>query len=176
MAVIIETDPEVKFTQPLDKRTNTTTHLILHHADMYGTVKKVHDVHLGIGYRGIGYNFYILRDGNIYQGRGWEYIGAHCATKDGTVDCNPYSIGICFEGRYHNIDRVLPLAQKNAGTKLIAEALTKYPTIKTICGHKDMMPKWEPTACPGQYFPLADLIRVGWSSLVPVPGVPVSGV
>ncbi|XP_063925663.1 peptidoglycan-recognition protein LE-like [Zophobas morio] len=42
----------------------------------------------------IGYNFLAGADGSIYEGRGWDVIGAH------TLAYNSVSIGICFVGCY----------------------------------------------------------------------------
>jgi len=34
--------------------------------------------HHGNGWAGIGYNFLVDQEGNIYEGRGWNLVGAHC--------------------------------------------------------------------------------------------------
>jgi hypothetical protein len=44
----------------------------------------------------IAYNFLVGADCSIYEGRGWDIIGAH------TLDYNSISIGICFIGCYMN--------------------------------------------------------------------------
>lgn len=40
----------------------------------------------------IGYNFLVDMFGNIFEGRGWDYIGAHCP------GYNTTGIGVCFLG------------------------------------------------------------------------------
>lgn len=35
-------------------------------------------VHRGNGWAGIGYNFVVMQDGSIWEGRGWRLVGAHC--------------------------------------------------------------------------------------------------
>lgn len=42
----------------------------------------------------IGYNFLIGQDGSIFEGRGWNIIGAH------TRQYNSTSLGICFIGTF----------------------------------------------------------------------------
>ncbi|MCL1853330.1 MAG: N-acetylmuramoyl-L-alanine amidase [Peptococcaceae bacterium] len=148
-------DSNLSFKAPLTMRTATTTHLILHHAYTNGSVQYIHQMHKAEGMDGIGYHFYVLKSGLVYKGRGWEYLGAHAAM--GETNCNPYSIGICFEGDYHDNPVTMPNNQFNLGSNLIAVALSMYPTINTICGHRDMMA----TDCPGQYFPLNEIIQEG---------------
>jgi N-acetylmuramoyl-L-alanine amidase len=42
----------------------------------------------------IGYNFVVGEDGNIYEGRGWNVMGAHAPAY------NAQSIGICIIGDF----------------------------------------------------------------------------
>lgn len=137
----------LQFNGNLTKRKKTTMLIIHHAAAPSASVETIHKWHLGRGWLGIGYNFYIRKDGTVYQGRGWEYVGAHCA------GYNSASVGICLEGNYE-IDADMPAAQYEAAVQLIRQALDKYPTITEICGHK----AHGATACPGKYFPLADMI------------------
>jgi peptidoglycan recognition protein len=46
------------------------------------------------GWSDIGYNFLVGGDGNIYEGRGWERVGAHAP------GYNSNSMGICFIGSF----------------------------------------------------------------------------
>jgi hypothetical protein len=48
----------------------------------------------GRGWNDIGYNFLVGEDGNVYEGRGWEAVGAHAPTY------NTRSIGICILGDF----------------------------------------------------------------------------
>lgn len=43
-----------------------------------GPVKAVHASHKANGWAGIGYGFLITVDGKIYEGRGFNHVGAHC--------------------------------------------------------------------------------------------------
>ena len=46
------------------------------------------------GWNDIGYNFLVGEDGNVYEGRGWNIVGAHAPTY------NFNSIGICVIGDF----------------------------------------------------------------------------
>jgi len=129
-----------------------TTYLILHHsASENTTVETIHGWHKANGWAGIGYNFYIRQDGSVYQGRGWAYTGAH------TEGYNAVSIGICFGGNFETTSVSMSDAQYRAGAALITEALERYPAIETVTGHSSL----GSTACPGRYFPLAQIITDG---------------
>lgn len=41
-------------------------------------MRHIHQIHLDNGWSGIGYNFVIFQDGSIWEGRGWDKVGAHC--------------------------------------------------------------------------------------------------
>jgi len=138
-------DAALRFTRPLTKRTSTTA-VVLHHRAGEGDVESIHRQHLANGWAGIGYNFYIRYDGSVYEGRGWENIGAHAGSSNGY---NKKSLGLCFEGNY-DTKADMPDAQYRAGVALIREALARYPAINEIVGHRDLAA----TACPGRHFPL----------------------
>lgn len=129
-------------------RRSRTTHLILHHtAANNQSVQQIHQIHRNLGWAGIGYNFYIRQDGSIWQGRGWDNVGAH------TVNYNSTSIGISFEGNYSE-QTTMPQAQYNSGVVMVQLAKSMFPTISRVCGHRDL----NQTACPGTHFPLSDMI------------------
>lgn len=132
----------------LSNRKNTTKIILHHAAAVFASVGTIHEWHRGRGWSGIGYHFYVRKDGGIYQGRPIDKVGAHCTGQ------NAASIGICFEGNYETSDTSMPDVQYNAGVALLDYLMDKYPTITEKCGHK----KYGTTACPGQYFPLEDLI------------------
>jgi peptidoglycan recognition protein len=46
------------------------------------------------GWPDIGYNFLVGEDGNVYEGRGWDKVGAHAP------GYNFNSIGVCFIGTF----------------------------------------------------------------------------
>ncbi|WP_143194230.1 N-acetylmuramoyl-L-alanine amidase [Micromonospora sp. CB01531] len=87
----------------------------------------------------IGYNFLVDDDGRIYEGRGWDVVGAHAA------GYNTESIGVCFIGR----DRA---GVTDAGPKVRAairwlydEACRRTGRTLTRNGHRDV----GSTQCPG---------------------------
>lgn len=122
-----------------------TSELILHHAAANGSVKAIHAAHLGRGWDGIGYHYYVRKDGTVWRGRPEDSIGAH------TVGHNSVSIGVCFEGNFE-LD-LMSEAQLNAGLWLIGNIVSRYPYI-SISGHRDN----DATACPGKNFP-AELLK-----------------
>lgn len=140
-------NPGLAFPQARTKRTSTEG-ILVHHCDAQWDVWKVHDYHTKTnGWNGIGYNYYIHKDGTIYLGRGQEYAGAHCPSH------NSKTIGICCQGRYHNADTSMPDTQYNALIWLITYLKGIYGSGIYIKGHKEVYA----TACPGQYFPLAEV-------------------
>ena len=121
--------------------------IALHHmAHPNADIKTVEGWHINQGYNAIGYNFWVGFDGTIYEGRGLT-LGAH------TLGHNETTIGIGFQGDYSK-DVVMPVEQFNAGIDIISFVKAKVPSIVKIGGHKDYMA----TACPGQYFPLEEMI------------------
>jgi len=143
MNIIIE--PDFFWNGTLQKRSKTD-YIILHHRAGNGNVESIHDQHLNQGWAGIGYHFYIRKSGDIHKGRPINTIGAH------TENLNSVSVGICFEGNYHDTDKAMPNAQLKAGQELIAYLKGIYPNAE-IKGHRD----FNATGCPGQYFPFDEI-------------------
>ena len=139
---IIETN--LKF-GPLSKRASTKR-VILHHAAMNGSVEAVHNVHKAKGWSGIGYHFYVRKDGKIYRGRPEWAIGAHASGS------NYNSIGICAEGNFET-DKMSE-AQKNALKWLVNYINQKYG-ISTVQRHRDV----GSTACPGRNYPFDEIVN-----------------
>lgn len=65
----------------------------------------------------IGYNFLIGADGNVYEGRGWQKVGAH------TKFYNETSIGIAFIGTFCHVNA--PKEQIASFMRLIREGVRK---------------------------------------------------
>ncbi|MDU4480382.1 peptidoglycan recognition family protein, partial [Clostridium sp.] len=123
---------------------NKPNKLVLHHAEASKcTVQDIHSWHLSNGWSGIGYHYFIRKDGSIYKGRPDGAIGAHCQGS------NTNTLGICFEGNY--MKETMPTAQYNAGIDLIKYLIGKYGNLP-IYGHKELLA----TECPGSKFPLED--------------------
>lgn len=137
-------DKDLKFKSELPKR-SITKYIFFHHRAGVGSVESLHEYHLSLGWEGIGYNLYIDLNGNIYQGRPHDAIGAHC------LGWNNYSIGICFEGDYTKIKK-MPMPQFSAGIKavrLLRDIKPEYNNLP-ILGHNE---KYK-TECPGNKFPV----------------------
>lgn len=133
-------DAGLQFRFPAGKRA-VTSDIILHHAAGGGSVEAIHNYHRDTnGWDGIGYHYYVRKDGTVWRGRPEDTIGAH------TVGHNYSSIGVCFEGNFE-VDN-MPAAQLAAGRELLADLLSRYPGI-SISGHRDN----DTTACPGANFP-----------------------
>ncbi|KAF4011149.1 PGLYRP1 [Cervus elaphus hippelaphus] len=92
-----------------------------------------------LGWCDVGYNFLIGEDGLVYEGRGWNTIGAHSG-----ATWNPISIGISFMGKY--MDRAPPAQALKAAQSLLAcGAARGYLTRNyEIKGHRDVQQTLSP--------------------------------
>lgn len=129
-----------------------TKYIILHHAAARScTPEQIHEWHLqrdGGTWAGIGYNFFVRKNGEIHEGRPLECSGAHC------TNYNSISVGVCFEGDYDN-EFVMPLNQLSSGRKLIKYLKSIYPDAE-IKMHRD----FQNTACPGKFFPVGEVLNM----------------
>ena len=119
--------------------------IILHHSgvSVLQDIEIVHNYHKNTrGYAGIGYHFYVRKDGRIYKGRPIEWVGAHA------YGSNTDSIGICAEGDYNN--EIMPQAQKEALIWLVNYLKDKYKTIQKVQGHREVCQ----TSCPRNTLPI----------------------
>ncbi len=142
--------PKLTFKAKLNQRT-ITNYIVMHHADATScTIEKIHSWHLGKGWTGVGYHFFISKKGEIFHGRPLSTVGAHVA------EHNWESIGICHEGDYEKVDMVMPPEQLNASLWLINHIREELhmPNLP-VMGHRDK----NKTACPGKYFPLEYIQR-----------------
>lgn len=123
-----------------------TDYIALHHAEASScTAQQVDEWHKSNGWSGIGYHFFVRKDGSIYRGRPLTSMGAHVS---GMNNC---SIGICAEGKYTT--ETMPDAQKKAICRLLVYLKdTYYPNAK-IVGHKEI----GDSDCPGRNYPLEDI-------------------
>lgn len=133
-----------KWNGTLTKRTKTEM-IVLHHAAAKScSAQDVHSWHCGRGWSGIGYNFFVRKDGTIYRGRPENVVGAHATNH------NSKSIGICFEGDF--MVEAMPKAQLEAGKELVFYLKDKYK-ITNVKAHRDLMA----TSCPGVQFPFDEI-------------------
>lgn len=124
--------------------------IILHHSgvSVLQTIETIHNYHKNTrGYAGIGYNFYVRKDGSIYEGRPLNFVGGHAYNN------NRDSIGICAEGDYDN--ETMPEAQKNALKELVAYLKQEY-NISVVQKHSEV----NNTSCPGANFPFGEIANV----------------
>ncbi len=127
------------------KQRSRTDYIVLHHADASRcTVRDVHRWHQNKGWSGIGYHFFVAKDGAVYRGRPVNTVGAHC------LNYNASSIGICAEGDFER--ESMPPQQWRAILELVRELKKTYPQARVV-GHRDLMA----TACPGKYYPLQEI-------------------
>lgn len=126
---------------------DSTKFIVIHHAAAKTcSADDVHRWHLDNGWCGIGYNFFVRKDGSIYRGRPESWIGAH------TIGLNDQSVGICFEGNFDV--ETMPNAQLVAGSELVDFLKKKYGNPKVV-KHKD----YASTACPGKNFPFTEMVN-----------------
>lgn len=122
-----------------------TTEIILHHAEAsHASVEDINQWHLERGWAGIGYNYYVRKDGTIWRGRPEWAVGAHAKGH------NDKSIGICCEGAY--MTETMPAAQLAALKALICDIMSRYGKLKLL-RHKDV----NETDCPGTNFPWTEV-------------------
>ena len=92
-----------------------TDYIVLHHAEAVKcTAQDVHSWHRANGWTGIGYHFFVRKDGTIYRGRPINVVGAH------VQGMNSCSVGICAEGDYHTKEiyyRVMSISKKELLSK-----------------------------------------------------------
>ncbi|MGV1038646.1 peptidoglycan recognition protein family protein [Clostridium perfringens] len=125
---------------------NKPNKIIIHHPEYKGSIEGLNDIMRSMGFYMIGYNFYVRKDGTVYEGRPVWATGANC------YGHNHDSIGVCFEGNYDK-ETDMPPEQFDAGVELIKYLKNKYG-INEVNGHKH----YYNTACPGQYFPLEKML------------------
>ena len=129
------------------KKRASTKYIILHHRAGNGDAASIHKQHLNLGYSGIGYNFYVRKDGRIYAGRPIDCCGAH------TTNFNSVSVGICFEGNFE-LESNMQSAQFLSGAELLKYLKLVYPDAKVVM-HRSL----NSTACPGKHFPFDELTK-----------------
>ena len=106
------------------------------------TVQSIRNMHKAKGWSDIGYHYLIGLNGERWEGRNVNLIGAHCEGH------NSNSIGVCYVG---GVDKKMQAKdtrtekQKNAIVALLKDLRKLYPKAK-IYGHRDFDKKGK--ACP----------------------------
>ena len=146
-------------------------HIVIHHtATWRGSVASIHATHRnrrdkkGNRWLGIGYHFVIgnghgMADGAIEPTFRWrqQLHGAHA----GDDDFNQNGIGIAMVGNFN--EGPPTIAQMKAIKRLVAVLKANYRiSADKVVGHNEV----KATACPGIYFPLAEVSRVPVGTLL----------
>lgn len=104
-------------------------------------VKNIQNYHMNHnGWDDIGYNFLIGGDGNVYEGRGADIVGAHVR------GYNSVSLGICVIGNYQTAS---PTRKTLNALKNILDCMKRRKKLKSdysLKGHRDL----GRTTCPGR--------------------------
>ena len=138
------TEQTYQWNGTLTKR-KETKYIILHHRGGNGDVQSIHMQHIKENkWVGIGYHFYVRKDGSVYRGRSINAWGAHC------INYNDKSVGVCFEGNFEN--ETMTAAQIKAGQELVSYLKGLYPSAE-VKRHKEL----DSTACPGKKFPFEEI-------------------
>ena len=82
---------DLKWTGNIRVDNGVIREIILHHRAGNGDVESIDAYHKSLGWEGIGYHYYIRKNGDIYSGRPEWRAGAH------TKGHNIGTLGICFE-------------------------------------------------------------------------------
>ena len=148
--------PKFKFREPLTTR-KETRYIVVHHVGKRGafSVEDIHKMHLDRKcdplMAGIGYHYYIRKDGEIYEGRPRWKKGAH--VNDKVHHYNSVSVGICFEGDF-NYDKMED-QQLEASIMLLSVLSLAYGNAP-ICTHHYLDERGN---CPGKNFPFQKLLH-----------------
>lgn len=135
-----------KWNGALNKR-RSTSRIILHHAAASKcSAQQIHSWHLANGWAGIGYHFFVRKDGSVYRGRPEDTVGAHAGNN------NYDSIGVCFEGNF--MTETMGDTQRKAGQELVQYLKDKYG-ISEVQKHSDV----NATGCPGTRFPFKEISK-----------------
>ena len=142
----------------------TWRYIVIHHtATSRGSVESINQTHRarkdrhGNRWLGIGYHFVIGNGNGMSEGaieptfRWWQQLqGAHA----GDGDYNAHGIGIAMVG---NFNEGPPSSAQLAAVKRLIGVLKRNYRITgdNVVGHGEI----KATACPGKYFPMADVSR-----------------
>jgi len=127
----------------------STRAIILHHAVMNGGVKDVNQIHLNRLFNGIGYHYYIRKDGSIWAGRPLWAVGA--GVRHLGYYGNSNTIHVCSEGNFE----VEHMGEKqfNGVVEVVKQIRQQYSELPLL-PHRSI----NPTACPGRLYPMDKII------------------
>ncbi len=140
-------DAGLKPASPYVKRSRTNL-VVLHHVQGNMSVRQVHELHLGRGHKGIDYNIYIGKDGEVYWGRGLQYEGGHTLNSGISAGVNARSVGIVCNGDYTK--EQMSAAQLAALKRVTLDVAKHYGlAAEQIKAHREV----GNTDCPGKSYP-----------------------
>jgi uncharacterized lipoprotein YddW (UPF0748 family) len=172
----------------------TVTHLIIHHSyipgndvtDFPAAIRSMWNYHVNTqGWSDVGYNWFIDRNGVLYQGRAWigtneNVQGSHFCGKNGNT------MGVCVIGDYTSVapsaaavTKLVEILAYRASTRDIDPLASRLhsnsgQTFNTIVGHRIL----SCSTCPGDAFvPLIPGIRTRVQTALrgtPAPSLSVS--
>ncbi len=123
-----------------------TDYIVLHHAEASScSVVDIDRWHKSNGWTGIGYHFFVRKNGEVYRGRPIDVQGAHVSGH------NSNSVGICAEGDF--MREVMGTVQQKAICELLAYLKDNFYPDAKIVGHGEI----GDSNCPGIKFPLASI-------------------
>lgn len=108
--------------------------------------RSIHRYHKSIGWKGVGYGHVVTPDGTIYEGRGFDLVGSHCAGHN----TSGYSAQVYIGDGQEPADAALASVRW-----LYDEACRRSGRQLAMKGHRDGFA----TACPG--VPLYSWVRAG---------------
>jgi hypothetical protein len=129
------------------------SYVIVHHTGAEERdAEQVRRYHLSLGWRDIGYNFVIERDGRVALGRSLDLPGAHCRA-DGM---NSKGIGVAVIG---NLESHPPLPGQSASLlELLADLCRRFGIQPDrVLGHREV--RGAATDCPGRYLDMEGVRR-----------------
>lgn len=129
---------------PLNK--SRVSKIVMHHmAHSTWGLEDVHNFHKNSrGWSGIGYNFWIDKQGNVFLGRGFNQ-GAH------VLNHNSTTLGVGFQGDFTK-DKMTD-AQVLAGQQVIDYVNNWAGKKLEVVGHNEL----QATACPGKNFRMSEV-------------------
>lgn len=155
--IIMFHQTNLKFREKLTPRTQTK-YIVIHHTAVKGDKQPVNEIHQWHLDRkcdppmaGIGYHYYIRKNGEIYQGRPRDTKGAHVKVKGKTY--NSDSIGVCFEGDFRT--EKMGEKQMEAAVLLLSILSLGYGGAELTL-HKKLDTSKD---CPGKNFPVKALFN-----------------
>lgn len=136
----IQKAQELGFLKGIVKFTREVNELIVHiTAGGNSSFESILNGHLAKGWKDIGYHFLII-DGEIYEGRDLEVIGAHCSAKNKNVG----TIGYAFDNKGNDFKadaeygEYISEADQAALERLTAYLIQQFGlSIDKVSGHND---------------------------------------